>query len=377
MQAPSIGSMKIFVTGGSGFVGGHVIRWMLGKHEVCAMARSEASAASIAAAGATAVRCSLSTITARDLLDVDAVIHCAAYVKEWGTRDQFWSTNVDRTTRLLEASREAGVQRFVHIGTEAALFDGRDLIDIDESQPTPRRHKFLYSETKAEAERCVLAANEADRFETLSVRPRLVWGPGDTTILPAILKMLNAGKWRWLDFGNHETSTTHIFNLMQGIELAMRAGRGGEAYFVDDVERSSLYGFFSRLVATQGRELPDRSLSGRIARPLAWLVESIWRLGRFRSPPPMSRFAISMMSRSVTIRSNKARLELNYQPIINVDEGMHVLEREARDRARRISIQLAPPNLSSLNRSPRIRQNHSQFRWTKGAARQPKQVPPF
>jgi nucleoside-diphosphate-sugar epimerase len=100
---------------------------------------------------------------------------------------------VEGTARALESARAAGVRRFVHVGTEAAVFDGHDLIDIDEARPYPERQLFLHSETKAEAERRVLAANDPGGMTTVSIRPRLVWGPRDTTVLPAVLRMAPEG----------------------------------------------------------------------------------------------------------------------------------------------------------------------------------------
>ncbi|HSC60773.1 MAG TPA: NAD-dependent epimerase/dehydratase family protein, partial [Rhizomicrobium sp.] len=125
--------MKIFVTGGSGFVGKAFIRAMAGKHELVAMSRSESSDAKIKAAGATPVRCSLDDVSADQLTGVDAVMHCAAYVEEWGPWRAYWQANVEGTKRMLAAARKAGAKRFVHIGTEAALLKGQDLVNADES----------------------------------------------------------------------------------------------------------------------------------------------------------------------------------------------------------------------------------------------------
>src|SRR5690606_20182814 len=97
------------------------------------------------------------------------------------------------------------------------------LVDIDESVLPPSRHTFLYSETKAEAERRVLAANSAE-FTTLSLRPRFVWGPRDTSVLPAIVAMVEKGSFAWLDGGRHATSTTHVANLVHAVELALDHG---------------------------------------------------------------------------------------------------------------------------------------------------------
>ena len=73
----------------------------------------------------------------------EAVIHCAAFVKQWGTREQFWNANVEGTRQLLQAARQAGARRFIHIGTEAALFHGQHMRDIDERYPYPAYTPFL------------------------------------------------------------------------------------------------------------------------------------------------------------------------------------------------------------------------------------------
>ncbi len=318
--------MKVFITGGSGFVGGHVIERLAARHEVRAMARSERSAAAVRAFGATPVTCDLDSLDASHLAGVDAVVHCAAYVEEWGTRDDFWKGNVDGTTRALDAARRAGVGRFVHIGTEAALFDGRDLVDIDETYPYPTRQRYLYSETKAEAERRVLAAS-APGFAALSLRPRLVWGPRDASVLPAVLRMARDGAWAWLDGGRQRTSTVHVRNVALGVELALAAGRGGEAYFVADEGTRTMREFLGALAATQGVALPERSMPGALARPLASAVEGVWRALGVRKAPPMTAFAIAMMSRTVTVKTDKARAELGYAPAVSVAEGLAAMPR--------------------------------------------------
>jgi len=320
--------VRIFVTGGSGFVGGHVIEQLAKRHEVRAMARSERSADAVRRVGGAPVTCDLDSVTADALAGCEAVIHCAAYVEEWGTRADYWKGNVDGTVRMLDASRQAGVKRFLHVGTEAALFDGQDLVDVDETYPYPARHRFLYPETKAEAERRVLAAN-APGFECLSIRPRLVWGPRDATVLPVLVKMANAGTFRWVDGGRHRTSTTHVLHLVHALELALTRGQGGEAYFVLDDGTRTLKEFLSALAATQGVTLPDQALPGGLARLAAAVLEVPWRLVRAKRPPPMTRFAVTMMSASVTLRDDKARRELGYAPVLSVDEGLAQLKASA------------------------------------------------
>jgi len=318
--------MRVFVTGGSGFVGGHLVeRLVRDGHEVVAMARSDRSADRVAGYGATPSRTDLDRVGPTHLEGLDAVIHAAAHVEEHGSREEFWRINVEGTQRMLDASKRAGVKRFVHVGTEAILLnDTRDLTDVDESFPVPKRHRFLYSETKAEAEARVLASND-DKLTTIAVRPRLVWGPRDETILPAIARMVDAGSFAWIDGGRARTSTTHVHNLVEALVLALTRGEGGRAYFVADDGTRTLKDFLSALAATRGIRLPKRSVPSVVLRPLARALETTWQLARRPGPAPITPFAVCVMSRSVTIRTDRARRELGYAPVVGVDDGLRAL----------------------------------------------------
>lgn len=314
--------MKVFVTGGSGFVGSHVIETLTGQgHEVIAMARSDASAEKVRAFGATPVRCSLGAVDAETLAGCDAVVHAAAFVEEWGTREQYWAANVTGTEQLLEAAREAGVKRFVHVGTEAALFDGRDLIDVDETHPYPTRHRFHYAETKAEAEKRVLAASD-EHMTTISIRPCFVWGPRDNTVLPAIERMHEQGGWVWLDGGEHRTSTTHVSNLVHGIALALTGGEGGCAYFITDDEERTIRSFVDGYAATAGITLPNRSIPSVVARAAAAMFEGVWKVLGLRSTPPLTRMAVALMACDKTVVCDRAKRELGYTPVLDVATGL-------------------------------------------------------
>jgi len=315
---------KLFITGASGFVGGAIVQALANRFTLLALSRSERSDAAIRALGATPVRGELGSVAAETLAGCEAVIHCAAFVKQWGTREQFWNANVEGTRQLLQAARQAGAPRFIHIGTEAALFHGQHMRDIDEQYPYPAHTPFLYSETKAAAEQLVLAAN-APGFATLSIRPRFVWGPGDQTILPVLETMVRSGRFVWVDHGRAQTSTTHIANLVHAVELALERGAGGNAYFVTDDGTTQMHDFLTALLATRKLTPQEKSIPGWLARMLAAVTETMWRALGKTSDPPLTRLAASMMSRDCTIRTDKAQRELGYRPVISRSDGLREL----------------------------------------------------
>jgi len=290
------------------------------------MARSDASARKVAARGATPVKCDLGSIAAENLRGADAVIHCAAFAEEWGSEADFRKANVDGTARLLEAAREAGVPRFVFVGTEAALFHGQDMISVDEAYPYAEHSPYPYSRTKGEAERLVLAA-AAPGFAALSIRPRMVWGPGDESILPALIEMVSAGRFAWIGGGDYRTSTTHIANLTAAFECALAAGRGGESYFVADDGETTIREFLTRYLATQGIQAPAKNVPKPVARAAARACATLWRALGLRSTPPLVPFSVDIMSAHCTVRTDKARSALGYRPVIGRDEGLRTMPR--------------------------------------------------
>ena len=313
--------MNIFITGASGFIGGAIAKALSTEHNVHGMSRSERSDNELRALGVTPARSKLGAVRPEHLAGCNVVIHCAAFVKQWGTREEFWKTNVDGTAQLLQAARQAGVMRFIHVGTEAALFHGQHMRDIDETYPYPTSTPFLYPETKAAAEKLVLAAN-APGFETISLRPRFVWGPGDQTILPVVKRMVNAGMYMWIDQGRVRTSTTHIDNFVHAVTLALTKGRGGEAYFITDDSTTTVREFLTALLKTQGITMPNMSIPSLLARALGKILEAVWKLLSLKSEPPLTHFAAAMASSECTIRIDKARAELGYSPVVTIDQGL-------------------------------------------------------
>ena len=312
-----------FLTGGSGFIGSRLIQRLRGDGwDVRALARSDRSAAAVSKLGAAPVPGDISQAEAMRAGAEGCVVtfHAAAHVGDWGPRSDFIRDNVAGTNNALAASRAAGVRRFVHVGTEAALLAGEPLVNVDESAPLRPDSPSLYPATKALAEQAVRQANADGEFETVVVRPRFVWGPGDTTILPSLSEAVRSGQFRWIDGGRHRTSTTHVDNVVEGLMLGAARGAPGAAYFVTDGEPVVFREFVTRLLATQGIDPGERELPLAVAKALAATGEAVFR--RLPGRPPLTRMALWVSSQECTIDISRARSELGYEPVKSIDEGM-------------------------------------------------------
>lgn len=144
-------------------------------------------------------------------------------------------------------------------------------------------------------------------------------------MLPSIVRMQREGAFVWLDGGRQETSTTHVRNLVAAIELALHKGDGGKAYFVSDDGTRTIRSFLTALAQTQGVQLSNKSVPSALLRAASVVIEGLWRALAIRRAPPITRFAIAMLSSTVTVDDTRARRELGYVPEISVDEGLRAM----------------------------------------------------
>jgi nucleoside-diphosphate-sugar epimerase len=314
----------VFVTGGSGFVGRNLIRALRARGDtVHALARGDASVKTVSELGASAVRGDLDDVAAmrEGMRGCEVVFHAAAQVTEWGPRTLFEKVNVTGTRNLLNAAREAGARKLVHVSTEATLADGSPLVRVDEARALPMRPLPRYPATKAASERLVLQAN-SEELRTVAVRPRLIWGADDTSLLPQLVEAVKAGRFKWIGGGRHLTSTCHVANVVEGMLLAAEKGHGGNAYFLTDGEPVEFRGFLTRMLATQGVQIGDGSLPRGLAWTAAGACEALWDTLRLPGNPPITRMVVNLFGQEVTVDDAKARRELSYRGLKTIDAGL-------------------------------------------------------
>jgi nucleoside-diphosphate-sugar epimerase len=306
-----------FVTGGSGFVGRNLIRALVARGvTVRALARSDKSIAAVEALGATAVKGDLDDRDAmqRGMTGADVIYHAAAQTDQNASRADFHRVTVVGTDNALAAARAAGVKRFVHVGTEAVLADGKPIVRADETRPRASRPAGAYPWSKGLAEEKVIAANGGG-FETVVIRPRFIWGADDTSVLPELIAAVKAGRFGWIGGGHYLTSTCHIANVVEGALLAAERGAPGGIYFLTDGEPVELRGFVTDMLRTQGVEPGDREV------PL-WVARLAATLTGWRKKPILRKQEIALFGVEVTVVDQKARDELGYVGKMTREQGL-------------------------------------------------------
>lgn len=305
------------MTGGSGFIGGRLIPALRARGvEVAALARSDGSAKTVEALGATAVRGDLDSVSALEAgcRGCDVVFHAAAHTDQFDPVEVHMRITTRGTEHTVAAARAAGVKRFVHVSTEAVLADGKPIIRADETRPMPAKALGAYPLTKGLAEAHVISAN-GHGFETVVVRPRFVWGKGDTNLLPEFIAAVKAGTFGWIGGGHYLTSTVHVDNVIEGLLLAADKGAPGQIYFLTDGEPVEFRDFITKLLATQGIDAGKRNVP-------RWAARTLVTLTSWMKKPPLTKTAFALMAHEVTVDDSKARRELGYRGAKTIADGL-------------------------------------------------------
>ena len=307
--------MRVFLTGATGFIGGHVADLLLARgDEVVALARSPEKARRLEAAGATVIAGDLADTAAiaRGVDGADAVMHVAADYRVGipdAERAALVDANVRGTERVLDAATAAGVARIVHVSTGNVFGNTRDAV-AEEGYERDLAQGFLsvYDETKYQAHQAALR-RIADGAPIVIAQPGAVYGPGDTSEVGNVIDQVRTGKYKAFMFPEFVVSYVYVDDLAAGLVLVLDQGRIGESYVLggDTVDMRTLV---TTAAEVAGRKPP------RVTMPAAVLKAGI-PFGRFIGPilgfPPNLRELIRTTD-GVQIRMTdaKARRELGY-----------------------------------------------------------------
>ena len=302
--------MKLLVTGASGFVGGVVVRrareqgW-----EVLGLGRRPLPAPGYVSADLT-----------RPLeLDFrpDVVVHAAARSSPWGSRREFEQQNVTATRHVLDFCARHGQPHLIYISSAAVLYRPEHQLALTEQTPAPDEPINEYARTKLLGERLV----QAYAGEACILRPRAVFGPGDTVVFPRILRALARGRLPLIQSDQPVRGDLVYIDTLADYVLRAAERRATGIYHVTNGEPVEIYRFLGRICAELGLPAPSRPLNAATALRVAHGVELLYRLLPFLGEPPLTRFGVSVFAYSKTFDVSRALRDLG-PPSVSVEDGL-------------------------------------------------------
>lgn len=319
--------MKVLVTGGTGFLGKHLVeRLTLEGDEVWVLGRSEQSVAELRGLGARFVGGDMRQWPAmrRAVKGMDVVYHCAGKVEASGRWLDFLEVNVLGTERLLQASLEHGVRRFVHVSSIGVYPERPEGTVISESDGTDdNTGRGGYTRSKIMADQMAFWYARAQSAPVTVIRPATIYGPGGKNNL--VRAGVKLGKFNIVfGDGSNVLPLVYVDNVVDALVLAARRDEAvGRAYNIVDEDRVTQREYIERMGPALGREQTTFYLPLPIVRLLAEaadLAKAALRGGK-RSPQGMfSRITRSLQT--MNYDTTRAKSELGWKPRIGFDEAV-------------------------------------------------------
>jgi len=254
--------------------------------------------------------------------DTEAIVHMAARVSPVGSQQSFDRVNVDGSANVVAAARRAESQRLVYVSSPAVAFTGVSHVGEAAAPADPTLARNNYARSKAKAELLVLGADSPE-LAVLSVRPHLVWGPGDTQLVERVVKRARAGQLRLVGQGTALVDTTYVDNAAKAVVAAVdHAERAhGRALVVSNGEPRTVIELIRRICSAAGVEPPTRHVPLSVAKCLGAGAEFVWSRLRLQSDPPMTRFLAEQLGTAHWYDQRVTRELLNWEPHVTLSEG--------------------------------------------------------
>ncbi|MDB5101034.1 MAG: NAD-dependent epimerase/dehydratase family protein [Cyanobacteria bacterium RYN_339] len=313
--------MKVMVTGATGFLGkAAALRLHALGHEVTALGRNRAIGEALQGPKFLAVDLEDATAVANACRDQDVVIHSGALSSVWGPYAAFHAANVLGTRHVIEGCLAHGVGRLLNISSPTIYFDYREKHGVKETDALPTQGVNAYAVTKRLAE-VELERAAPGGLRYVNFRPRGIFGPGDTAILPRIIRANAEGMVPLIGREDPLLDLTYVENVVDALIAAMDApGVEGKTYNLSNGAPVRLWATLASLFEQLGQPMRGRRMSYHGAMAAATLMELA---GRLRGKEPvLTRYTVGVLSRGMTLDISAARQDLGYEPRVGMEDGM-------------------------------------------------------
>ena len=317
---------RILVTGATGGLGRNLVPALLeANYNVTASGRNLDIGESLTRQGAKFLPADLRDNTQVKKLcqEQDVVIHCAALSSPWGKKEAFWQHNVLATNNIISACLGNQVKRLVHISTPSIFCDAKNQMNITETTPLPKRFVNHYSASKYVAEKRVLEVNP-DYLETISLSPRGIFGPHDTTLIPRLLKLAKRKSIPLFNHGSAIADITYVENVVQAIKSAITVSNTacGKNYLITNDEPLNQKKIMDMLFSALNVTPHYKTIPYPIGYIAACLQEWQHKLPWIKKEPTLTRYTLTQLAYSHTFNIEAAKQALHYTPKIDIETGI-------------------------------------------------------
>lgn len=321
--------MKIVITGATGFLGLHLAEDLIKKgHEVWGIGRNLKKGELLTQMGCRFVKASIENHDEISSLysafeNADVLIHSAALSSPWGKKSDFKKCNVLGTKNILDLSVKFKVKRFIHISTPSLYFTFKDEMNIAESKILAPPFPSLYSASKFEAEKLVDLAHQQENLFTITLRPRGIFGPGDESLFPRLIRVAGEKGLPIIGDGKNIIDITYVGNVVHAVDKAIHAPAicNGKKYNITNGEPIELWPFLNGILSQLNIKSSTKKIPFTLAYYYAYLLELIHTLFAKAGEPKLTRYTVGLLGKSQTLSIEKARNELGYEPIVSMEEA--------------------------------------------------------
>ena len=314
---------KVLVTGATGFLGKYLIEELLNNdYEVVAQGRKENVLNDIKEKyNVQILKCSLDEI--KDIeLKVDYVIHAAALSTVWGKWEDFYNSNVIGTENVIDFCNKNNVKRLVYVSSPSIYSAKCDRLNIREDDFDKNNHLNFYIKSKILAENLINSI-EVDKLEKVIIRPRGLFGIGDTSIIPRLIKANRKIGIPLFNDGKNIVDITCVENVATALRLAIESENAvGRTYNITNGEPREFKNILEELFKQINE--PPKYLKNNL-NLMYWVssvIEFIYKLFHIYKEPMITKYNICTLGYSQTLNIEKAKKELNYIPKMTLSEGI-------------------------------------------------------